>query len=225
MSYGGGVLSMIQRLRDNRKMIRGSKRFERKGIFDGARDVGKQGQPLVYKQATEEQLNGLKSQYKERAGRMRLKRVLLIASCLSVVSLLALGVARYTEHFNPDIFHKQLPEHLANTKDYSDYIAEGKAYLYQQDYDNAIRSYKRAVALQPTSDFARQELCRAYLMHCTYNDRFCDQALVAANDLIERYGERVSFLELRANYFLITNDSVHAQHDFDRIDALVAKAL
>lgn len=215
--FGGSVLAMIQSLRNNRA-LRASKKRGKQGLFDKSPESVREGKPLMYKQATKAEMEAFRIAHAERMRQFRMRKVL--AGIVSGVLVILIVVAVNVFFLKAD--SRKAPETLSHRFSYDQWMYMGEGHMLNQQYDSAAMCFQQALPKSSKTTFiARQQLARAYMLQCAEHGLECDKALPHLNYLIVHFGERVEFLDLRANCYLLMDDSVNAKKDFNRVDELV----
>lgn len=98
--------------------------------------------------------------------------------------------------------------------------SEAQVMLKNSRIKEAISRLIVASAMDPSNDFIRQDLAKAYAQDCMVNKESCAEAQLEYLQLIEKYPKDTELLEQRIELFASIGDSLNMSKDIELLQRL-----
>ena len=230
MGWGGSVLSMIQTLRNNRKMLRRKTPFKKNYAYFQNREayLKTPNHELNFKSATPEQIEEVRAKTIQQESKQASIRTAVLAIVGTMVLFVFIGLLFYWQqqdilfaNYEKQEKEKQeIVELKVQEKLFAQFIDDGDDWLTQSKWENAVHFYNLALEIFPTNIDAKHRLAIGYVYTCRYDNLNCEEARSLIGTLIETNPANKKFYELRANYYFAVKDSASAFADLDVIDRM-----
>ncbi len=206
MSGGGHMQAITQSLRENRKLLRRKKIFDKEeGFLAGQKKFHKAPKGKVPSKKISAEKRRKIGEYIHQHAKKQWRRFLIPFS----ITLLMLVVLRSfaLSAWNSGAFHpyphyserEQFKNREEKRKaDYLFFINDGDRYLHEKHWNNAIFQYKKAGALYPQEYDANFRLLTAYSYKCLNESTDCTAGQVLAKKLLSLQPDNTDLQEIAA---------------------------
>ncbi len=204
MSGGGHMMALTQRLRENRKLLRRKKTFDKEeGFLAGQKKFHKAPKGKV----VSKKICAVKLQKIGLAVRRRTKKQWKYFLGTLSIALLALSIVRNfainawnSGAFNPYPLYseaEQFKNHEEKRKaDYLFFITDGHRYIQEKHWNNAIFQYRKACELYPHEYDANLRLATAYSYKCMNEGLDCTTGQLWIEKLLSQQPNNTDLKEI-----------------------------
>ena len=225
----GSIQDMINRYRDNMKMLRKTSMFsKKKRMFDDFESaMPSSNQQLEYKTPTGAELAAFRQKLRREKKAGLIRSVFIWTFILVLISIpvyhILISVKNQIVLEDREAVRRHSEEYMKKKARYDHFIQEGDDWLYRKKWDNAIYQYKTAGDILPGDFEARFRLARACTFSCMADHYHCEDAILRINQLQKQYPDSVSLYHLKASYYLAQQDTLHANEVFKKLDEILKK--
>jgi hypothetical protein len=201
MAGEGGMAHMIVSQRNNKRLLRRKRLFEKERTFLSIKkEYYKASQGRVdFKKATPEELKKIRN--KVIANRKSENRIQLTVLCFSILIIGFIifkivksenSITKAQQNSNMEV------ELIKKTEKYMFFISDGDKWISEKNWSNAIFQYKEALKVFPTEFDANYRLALAYSYSCQNEQINCEIGERLTERLIKQFPDKNEILKIDA---------------------------
>ena len=201
MGGEGSMAHMIISQRNNKKLLRRKRLFEKESTFLSIKkEYYKASQGRVdFKKATPEELKRIRN--KVIANRKSEYRIQLIVFCFSIlfIGFFTFKIFKSENSKTKAYYNNNMEVELVKKKEkYLFFISDGDKWISEENWSNAIFQYKEALKIFPTEFDANYRLALAYSYSCQNEQINCEIGEKLTDTLKKQFPNRYEILKLDA---------------------------
>ena len=197
MLGGGSIQGMINSLRNNRRLLRSKRYFNKERSFLNTKSEHlktKDGK-IDFKVISDQDLLKIKKQIRRNArGEKRKQALILITLSILAISVLVYIMYGIVHQNEIDSLNRENIIQQQKEKEYLRLIEEGDSWLKKSKWHNSRFDYKKAKEIFPNNYEINYRILYSYALECELTFVNCVEAKQLLKDLISDFPERKSEL-------------------------------